>query len=399
MSSSTSNSRSVWLRILAAVVLGMGVCMVLVRVFTEVGGASAETILPRVSEARAALPRIIATEGDQVMAFGSSMTHAGFSARQFDRELSEHGVDATSFNFGFGGLNPYFQDYFARRIREAFEAEERRLALAIIEFTPLQNTKTRWNGAQAMIESYISMLGNDEEVWSLLGDDVTRGVRTLGIRYLRNDISAEVMTWHFGGEIFPPELPELDVPADEEAEAVLEEVVPLINAAFDVDYPDYVDSDWDWDWQGAGTIPEERSPETLALFERYYDALRNDRRMASDRQWRIASADVENLDFEEELLAAFVRIVKTFQKFSDEVVVVLMPVNDDWITRPPEAKQHLRLALERIRTETGVTIHDFEDTPLVTPQMFSDTTHLSRYAGDVAWTSLLAETLAPALSR
>ena len=118
MSSSTSSSRGPYARILLAIVLGMAASLGLVRIFAEIMDARAETILDRVMEARAALPSIIAEEQDLVMAFGSSMTQAAFSARHFDRTMARRGIDVKSFNFGFGGLNPFFQDYLARRIRD-----------------------------------------------------------------------------------------------------------------------------------------------------------------------------------------------------------------------------------------------------------------------------------------
>ena len=47
--------------------------------------------------------------------------------------------------------------------------------------------------------------------------------------------------------------------------------------------------------------------------------------------------------------------------------------------------------------ETGVKVRSFEDWG--NPQMFSDTTHLARYGGDVPYTSMLVETYAPMLAR
>ena len=148
MSSSTSSSndtrdpgapapRKPYVKALLAIVLGMSASMAVVRGFTALNDASAETILDRVMEARAALPKIVQEEKPLVMFFGSSMTHAAFGARQFDREMDERGIEVKSFNFGFGGLNPYFQDYLSRRIRDAFVENDRRLELVMIEFTPL----------------------------------------------------------------------------------------------------------------------------------------------------------------------------------------------------------------------------------------------------------------------
>jgi len=405
MSSSTSSfsaaaspaTRGPYAKTLLAIVLAMGASLATVRVVTILFDASAETILDRVMEARAALPDIVREDKPVVMSFGSSMTHAGFGARQFDREMSERGIDVKSFNFGFGGLNPYFQDYLSRRIRDVFVENDRRLELTLIEFTPLQNTTARWEGARPAVDSFVSMLADGSDVWEIVKREPTRGIRLANIKYLRNDISAEMTTWFFGDEWFDLPRPDAGVPADEEADKVLEEIGEQLTAKFEEEYPDYVDSNWSWEWQGAGTIREERSQETLDLFVPYYDALRSEQRLADDRLRRITCCDIEELHFEETLIAAFIRTVKNFQQISDRVEVILLPRNHDWIQRPPEAVERLRVALERIERETGATVRSFEDAPEITPQMYSDTTHLARYSGDVRYTSLLVETYAPIL--
>ncbi len=404
MSSSTSSSdrpapRGPYLKALLAILLGMGASMALVRGFTELNDASAETILDRVMEARAALPDIVQEENPLVMSFGSSMTQAAFGARQFDREMAERGTEVKSFNFGFGGLNPYFQDYFSRRIRDAFVENDRRLKLVLIEFTPLQNTSARWEGAQPSVDSYVTMLADGSDVWDIIKENPTRGIRIANIKYVRNEISAEMITWFFGGQWFRSPRPDAGVPADEEKDKILEEIGEKLEANFEEEYPDYVPSSWSWEWQGAGTIPEERSQETLDLFVPYFEALRSDQRLADDRLRRITCCDIEDLHFEEALVAGFIRTVKNFQEFSDHVEVILLPRNHDWIQRGPEAAQRLSDVLARVERETGVTIHSFEDAPEITTEMFSDTTHLARYTGDVPYTHLLVETYAPILGR
>jgi len=134
---------------LLAILLSMAVALGLVRMFTAANGAGADSLMGRVLLAQAAIPQIAAEENDLVLFFGSSMVQAGFSPREFDRRLAEMGVSTTSFNFGFGGLNPIFQEYVSRRIAEGFTAENRRLKLVLIEFNPFQTTITRRNGAVA----------------------------------------------------------------------------------------------------------------------------------------------------------------------------------------------------------------------------------------------------------
>ena len=377
---------------------GMALAMGGVRLYTEANNVSGATVLGRVVQALDALPQITQEPDDLVMAFGSSMTRAGFSARQFDRQLAEQGVPVKSFNFGFGGLNPYFQDYVARRIREAFEAEDRRLKLAIIELCPFQVTEARWNGAQEAIDSYFTILANQDELWQVVREDPARGIRLLNIHYLRDDISAEMVTWYFGQPLRGGR-PRSGLPVDEEAAERRREVGETLSERFEQDYPDFPDDvDWHYPWQGAGTIPEERSAETRDLLAELYALGRTEQRMSDDRLHRINCCDIEELHFEETLIAAFVRMVKQFQMFSDQVEIVMLPRNEAWINYPPEGRQRLNALIERLEQETGLIVHDHQQLDVITPEMFSDTTHLTRYGGDVAYTQFLVETYGPMLA-
>ena len=60
----------------------------------------------RLREAVAALPQVAAAPGDAVIVFGSSLVWNGFKPLVFDDRLRETGVEVTTWNFGFGGLNP-----------------------------------------------------------------------------------------------------------------------------------------------------------------------------------------------------------------------------------------------------------------------------------------------------
>ena len=392
------NSRGSFVKVLLVVVVGMGLSLALVRAYAAALGASGEAFLGRVLEARAALPRIIAEEEDLVMFFGSSMTQAGFSARVFDRRLAERGVDVKSFNFGFGGLNPLFQDYLARRIREAFEAEGRRLELTLIEFNPFQTTRTRYERAVPSIDAFVGMLASPRELREILFEDPTRGVRILNIHFLRDDVSAEMATFYFGDELgFVPPVPESDLPEDEENQKRLREIGERMGEKFDEEYPDYDGAQWSYEWQGAGTIPSERSEETLQLFRDYYAALTTEKHMTDDLLWRQFSSDVTELDFEEELVEAFIRLVGEFQRISNRVEVVLLPRNTDWIEYTPDVRARLDGVLQRIRDETGVTVRDFQVIDAVANDMFSDTTHLARYQGDISFTNFLADLYAEPL--
>ncbi|GJM09910.1 MAG: hypothetical protein DHS20C11_21860 [Lysobacteraceae bacterium] len=379
-----------YFKVLLAIAIGMSLALGIVRFFTYVNNASADTFLGRVLESRDALPRIIEQPEDLVLFYGSSMVQAGFSPRQFDAAMAERGAQTKSFNFGFGGLNPLFQEIYARRIREAFEDNDRRLKLALIEFNPFQTTKTRRNRARSAEDSFTAILASPGELMQAVIDDPERGLRMLNIRYLRDGVSAEMITSFFG-EPFQARRLRSELPRDEEADARAQELGEELGKRFEAEYPDYQGENWRWQWQGGGTIPEERPADTLALFEEYYEVTVTDYSQDNDRLSRIHTADIINLDFDPELVEAFIGIVENFKAISDNVEVVLLPKNTDWIQNPPEALDRMYAVMERIEQETGVRVRDFQEIEPVKNSYFSDTTHLNRYQGAVAFTQFLVD--------
>ncbi len=119
--------------------------------------------------------------------------------------------------------------------------------------------------------------------------------------------------------------------------------------------------------------------------------------MKNDRLSRIRTADIEEMHFEPLLVKSFIQIIKNFQQFSDDVEVVMLPRNTRWINYSEEGKQRLAEAIKQIEEATGITIVDHRELDEISPEMFSDTTHLARYRGDVAYTDYLIKTYAPDL--
>ncbi len=384
-------------KIYAKTVLALGFCMAaaisLINLVLIANDVNKQGIMARVAEAQAALPKIINEPNDLVMFFGSSMTRAGFSPRQFDKSLALQGKDVTSFNFGFGGLNPYFQDLLSRRIAEKFDQSNRRLKLVMIEFNPFQTTQTRWNRAAPIVDSFTTMLASNSELFEIAKNDITRGARLFNIRYVRNNISAEMITSFYGRAIFPQQRAE-EFKDDEEIVAERRRLGKLLNEQFEKEYPDHVDAEWVYSWQGGGTIPEERSPETLAIFEQYYAVAHTDARMKNYRLGRIRSADIEELNFEPLLVEHFINIVKNLQGISDNVEVIMLPKNSKWIHNTPAAKKRLAEVVSQIEKATGVAIKNHQDIPEITPDMYRDATHLARYRGDVPYTNYLIKEFA-----
>jgi hypothetical protein len=396
-----ADSRRIWLRIFLTVVVGMAIAMGAVGLFVSAMGAGSQSLLGRVLQAQDAIPQIAAEDEDLVMVFGSSMVEAAFSPREFDRSIADAGGEVKSFNFGFGGLNPLFQDYVARRIAEDLKSSDRRLKLVLIEFNPFQTTKTRRQLAAALEEAYIALLASPAELWQILLDDPERGIRMLEIRYLRDGISAEATTTYFWAGPFQAPRAALasGIQEDEGVQEKLDEVLEQLGPKFEEEYPDYDGSDWYYPWQGGGTIKSERAADTLALFDQYYALTQTDYQMTIDRLNRIETADIEELDFDPELVEAFVRVVDNFKQVADHVEVIMLPKNTDWIKNSPEALARQADAVRRIEDATGVTVQNFQQIDAITIDMFSDTTHLNRYYGAVAFTAFLAENYADLLSQ
>ena len=263
MNSSTSSSeqmptqRQMFLRIFLTILLGMGAAMGMVRGFTMAMGADAQELLGRVLEAQNGVKRfLVEDEDDLVMVFGSSMTEAAFDPRDFDTLIAAQGGNVSSWNFGFGGLNPMFQEFLARRIADDFKARDRRLKLVLIEFNPFQTTKTRRNRAKAIEEPYMSLLASPQEILDRILEDPASGLRIAQIRYLRDGVSAEAITTYFLAEPFQEPGGDLD-PGLEEDEAIEERLDELFEAYFPLnekEFPEFADCDWCYDRKGGGAL-------------------------------------------------------------------------------------------------------------------------------------------------
>lgn len=388
MSSSTSNSRKVYFKICGALGLAMFAAVAVFHIFLYSAGAN--RLMGRVVLAREALPEIVKQSEPQMMFFGSSMVDLGFNPRHFDNQVKARGKAVKSYNFGFGGLNPYFQDYLSRRIRDAYQGEDKKLKLALIEFNPFQTTQTRWNRAKSMIDSYITMLASDEELLAIAKEDFTRGLLLFNIKYVRSNVSAEMITSFFGRDMFPAKRA-TRMQEDEEIRKQRRELNKQLGEWWEKDFPEYHGKRWYLPWQGGAALVEERSPEAMELFAEFLKLQHNEARMTNYVNRRVQTADILQLNMEQELIDSFIRIVENFKQFSDKVEIVMLPRNTDWINYTPEARARLDDAIKQIEQATGLKVTDHQVLPQIPPSMFYDATHLSRYIGDVAYSSFLAE--------
>ncbi len=395
-----TSQRRIYGRILIAILVGMLIALMVIRMFAHAIGGRPENIMGRVIQARQHLPQVAAdaVTKDTLMFFGSSMTQAAFSPREFEQMLAEKDVQITAYNWGFGGLNPLFQDYLARRVRDEFRANDAQLAFALIEFNPFQTTKTRRDRARPTDDSFINMLASDAEIFDMLKSDLRRGIRLFQIRYLRNNISAEMATFFFGG-FLQQGAPQPDGEEDQAVADRLGELGGQLGEIFNEEYPEFDGCNWCLDWQGGGTIKAERAPETLELFDEYYALQQHEFYKERALLRRIHTADIVDLNFDEELLVHFIELVKVFQSFTDDLQIVMLPRNSDWVQYPPAAQQRLADAVSRIERETGLTIDNHQQIAPVTNTMYTDVTHLNRYQGAVAYTQYLADEYANRIQR
>jgi hypothetical protein len=375
----------------------MTASMGLVRLVTYLNNASLDTYIGRMAEARAALPRIAQEEAEVVIFFGSSMVQTDISPRQFDEELSRKGIDVKSFNFGFGGLNPLFQEYLSRRINDSFLENEKRIALSLIEFNPFQATLVQRKRGDSLEDSLIPFLASDSELRDLLLDDPKRGIRLFVIRYLRGSVSAEMLTSFLARGLRPRQYSDLvEDPEIIEKRRLLRRELPK---QFAIDFPGREKTDWAYDWQGGYSLPQERSAASMELYRQYFETKLSKKLLENDLFVRVKTADIVGLHLDDELVSAFIRVVENLRDVSDRVDIALLPRNTDWIVYPPDAQARLDHAINRIENETGITVQNYQEIDSITPRLFDDTTHLASYTGRVVFTHFLADRYAPRLQR
>ncbi len=354
----------------------------------------------RLREAVGLLPEVAATPGPTALVFGSSLVYVGFSPSVFDARLKEHGIDLRSYNLGFGGINPSIQRVLARRVRLAFEEQNRTLALTLVEFTPFQVTEARARAQARSREQNLMMLATPTDMLNQFLESPERGARTFVVHYLRMGLTAEAMTQLFGvlttrllSAVLPsgrPAEPEL---APEEVQARREMQQAGIGLAMGI-FKVYGGKPDPWDPEFRGELrlifPETRE-HAVRLMRQTPSAIQ------SDLERRIRCCDIVDLGFDDSLVEDFIATVRELAAISERVEIILLPKNVDWVKNPPEALARQSAVLERIQRETGVPIADFQTLPGYDGSLFRDSTHLTSHEGKPEFSRLLADHYAQAL--
>jgi hypothetical protein len=361
--------------------------------------AAAEQI--RLREALDALPAVAKRAQPSAVIFGSSLIWMGVSVQDFDAELRANGVELTTYNFGFGGMNPESQRLLARRIRSEYEREGQRLALAVVEFNPFQATEARARNDQRTREQRQLMLLTLPEILDVVMSDPERGASLLATRYLRSSISADTIRailgfaiQAIGGALDDDEMASaLQGTAEPEASDENEEAQLQIGLGL---------------FEAHGGIPPlweiEQRGDANMLFPETRDAYASlaspsEAQLRADLDRRISCCDILELNFDAQLIRDFIALVDELAQVSDRVEILLMPIHPVLVRREPETQARYRALIARIQHDTGAGVVDFQLPHEIEARLFIDSTHLNLTHGRPWISRLLARHYASSLRR
>lgn len=382
---------------LAAISVFCGVVL-LYHLLIAVSGAVPIDLRPR--QAIAFLETLQATEPTKprVMVFGTSLVQFGFDPNTFDRVAARSGVATESFNFGFPDQSaPEFQEIVSRRVRETLADARRPLDLTLVEFNPFQATRATRETRSFVADQNLANLASPRDLFGVLRESPTRGVRLFAIRYIRAGMSAEMYTTDLIRRFTEPG------PARrndfEAAFATTLERAGAFRRAAGLNAPEARTAEWDVATRGAALDRDRLSPDTRKKLAALMASMRNPALLQADLERRIREADILELRLDEAYLDAFVRTVENLAAVSRHVEIVLFPRNTAWVEYSPEARARLARATEQVREQAGVPLRNYQRTPRIQPRHFSDTTHLSLADGIGIMSALLAEEYAPLLRK
>lgn len=382
---------------LKTILLGGGVMLVAMwMVNSLVSFARSQVPSPfsiqRIQTAAEALPAALALPADDtrqvIYVFGSSLVEFGFSPQQFDAELKAKGVDAVSYNFGFGNSDPHIQERFATRFADLFRHQPDKVDRVIYEFAPFQATRLRAQQSGKLEHAAAAVIGDWRDFLAVAKDDHELAVSLFNTKYVRNGVPAEAIT-----SLLSMPLKNIGKPASEIIEDATPPTGELQMEFFRHMHHDWFQNDAPGGWRQAdrGGLPTSASAETMALAKQLMPRLQHPQRMQRALERRIACCDIEDLDIDEAMLDSFIEAVKQAQSVSRQVDVLIMPRNDDVVRISDTGKQRLQVSLERIRNETGAHVVDLGDAPNYGVEWFFDTDHLTLFEGRLRFSRELAD--------
>lgn len=402
MSSSTSSSRNIAFYTMFIAAITMLPAVGLVNWLTRSAESSAGDIfgIQRIRSVIESMDYMAEVDGDTALFVGSSLVKDGFSPRVFDAALAQaSGSRVTSFNVGMGNMKPSYQKILVRRMAETFALHQRNAALTLIEFNPFLVTDARQQFRPFMTEQIQAVLMSPDEVMDTLWDDPERFARLVSIKYLRNGVSAEAIT---GGVRFlvgqaQAQAPMMNQLTDDQLKHIqqLSEFRSELNKYIYQEHPVTKKSHvWNPLTQGGLIDMMDLSPQAQALAAKISGEMRHPKALEMDLAGRIQCCDIENLSFNDKLIDEFVDTVKSAQRFSDRVEIVVMPRNRKWVQPSPEGQQRLAQMLAHLQQVTGVTVRNYQEHEAFDESAFYDVTHLSMDSGRPLFSTILAQDVA-----
>ena len=335
------------------------------------------------------LPVVVAENRDKLKVFvvGSSMVQAGFEPTVFDQVTREMSIETISYNYGVGNLDPNYQVFITRRIREQFLRGDEKLALTLLEFNPFQATKRRSGFGSITADQNLAVLASDADLWQMTLDDPTRGIRLFNIRYLRDGLSAELIT---SATALLNQGQNTNTEAYRKAAQRTNELWARFNELRERDTAVQGSDQWNVDTRGGRIDKSQLSEQALDAMGEWAASRRYSGFMENDLARRVRGADILELGFDERSIEAFIAMVEDLKVVSEAIEVILLPRNTDWVNYAPDVQRRLDEVLRRIESDTGVGVRNYQVDPRIKPEHFLDTTHLSYYNGIDVFTRMLA---------
>ena len=325
----------------------------------------------------------IARDGTAVV-FGTSPMQWGFSPAIFDRTLAQGAVTMRTYNLGNFGIGPDLMSIMARRLGGELEGQNRRLRLAVLEFTPWNATAARRN------DFFINAMASAQRA------RLVNAPALLGIARHSLDQASEVLTLKAWGDL-PPEA----------AVIIYNRMVlqPITNLGTDrrsrlirdAGKRARVNSQGEaWNFRRRGEVVL-RDPAKPQDYDAWLELHQQPAFMVEDLAWRVNSADIHGLHFDDDFIDDYIELARILETYADLVVVVVAPCHPD--ARPEDAAARARLAavLKRIETEAHVPVVDLYESPAFVRYDFMDNTHVNDSTGKEKLSRILAERILPLL--
>ena len=344
----------------------------------------------RIQESAAALPAALSLPADDprkvVYVLGSSLIEFGFSPDVFDKTLAGSGVDAVSYNFGYGNADPSIHQRFAHRLREDFSENPDKIDLVVYEFSPFQATERRAQLTGQLDHAAHAVIDDWRDFLALAPHDHEEAIALFNTRYIRNGVPAEAVTNLMSLPIRNASRLEAKV-IDEEGEPLDQLGWGLYHTLMN-EWPQ-ANPPGGWYVEDRGGFPATASDEALMLSAKVMKRMQHPDRMAASRQQRIDCCDMLDLNIDDQMLGRFIDAIKQAQKVSKRVDLLLMPRNEDIIQLSEAGRQNLAAAVARIQQETGVQVVDFTESGYKVSDYF-DADHLTLFAGRKKFSEQLA---------